>query len=47
MKNTSFNEAIQKGGKMWNWICRWFTRRYLPEDHETELADALFNWKYR
>lgn len=32
---------------MFNKICEWFARRYIPADHETELADALFNWKYR
>lgn len=32
---------------MWNKICRWFVMHYLPADHETELATALFNLKYR
>ena len=27
-------------------IHTWIVKKYLPEDHETELADALFNWKY-
>lgn len=31
---------------MWNRICKWFTRHYLPADHEVELAKALFDWKY-
>lgn len=22
-------------------------KAYIPYDHETELAEALFNWKYR
>jgi hypothetical protein len=32
---------------MFNKICEWFARHYIPEDHQTELANALFNWKYK
>lgn len=28
-------------------IYRFCAKRFIPKDHETELADALFNWKYR
>jgi hypothetical protein len=31
---------------MFNAICKFFTRRYIPSDNETELASALFKWKY-
>lgn len=32
---------------MYQAVCRFFARRFIPADHETELADALFNWKYK
>ncbi len=32
---------------MLNAVYRFFARRYIPADHETELANALFNWKYK
>lgn len=32
---------------MWNRICEWFARRYIPTDDQPELANALFNWKYK
>lgn len=32
---------------MFNKICEWFARRFIPPDNETELADALFNWKHK
>lgn len=25
----------------------WIVKKYIPNDNQTELADALFNWKYR
>lgn len=27
-------------------IHTWIVKKYIPEDHEVELAEALFNWKY-
>jgi hypothetical protein len=32
---------------MFNKICEYFVRHYIPCDNETELADALFNWKFK
>jgi len=32
---------------MFNKICEWFARKYIPTDTNIELADALFNWKHR
>lgn len=27
-------------------ICRFFTKRFIPRDDEMEFAEALFKWKY-
>lgn len=27
-------------------VCRFFVKRFIPRDDETEFADALFKWKY-
>lgn len=27
-------------------ICRFFVKRFIPRDDEIEFADALFLWKY-
>lgn len=32
---------------MFNKICEWFARRYIPADDQHALADALFDWKYK
>ncbi len=32
---------------MWNTICGWFAKHYVPADNQTKLADALFDWKHR
>ena len=31
---------------MFNKICEWFTRHYVPADEDAEFAEALFKWKY-
>jgi len=32
---------------MFNKICGWFARHYVPADHEHKLAESLFDWKYK
>jgi hypothetical protein len=32
---------------MFQAICRFFVKRFIPRDDETEFADALFKWKYQ
>lgn len=32
---------------MFNWICEFFVRRYVPRDKDVQLAEALFNWKFK
>jgi hypothetical protein len=32
---------------MFNLICKWFAKRYIPSDSEIDLANALFNWKHK
>jgi hypothetical protein len=32
---------------MFNAICRFFARHFVPNDDEPELANALFNWKHK
>ena len=31
---------------MLNWFYRFCTRRFIPDDNEVQLADALFAWKH-
>lgn len=31
---------------MYQFICRFFAKRFIPRDDETAIADALFAWKY-
>jgi hypothetical protein len=27
-------------------VCRFFTKRFIPRDDEMKFAEALFEWKY-
>lgn len=32
--------------RMYQAVCRYFTRRYVPGDDELDFAEALFKWKH-
>jgi hypothetical protein len=32
---------------MFRRLHEWIVKRYIPDDNQHELADALFNWKYK
>lgn len=32
---------------MFRKLHEWIVKKYIPSDNETELANALFNWKYK
>lgn len=42
----AYNENTRpKENVMFNKICGWFAKRYIPADTHTDLADALFAWR--